>query len=48
MLFGQIFLYYYIIKVLPRLTLYRLKNEKGGRAPYVTLPPQNYALSSIA
>jgi hypothetical protein len=29
MLFNQIFLYYYIIKVSPRLTLYRLKDKKG-------------------
>jgi hypothetical protein len=29
MLFGQIFLYDYIIKVSPRLTLYRLKDKKG-------------------
>jgi hypothetical protein len=30
MLFGQIFLYYYIIKESPRLTLYRLKDKKVG------------------
>jgi hypothetical protein len=29
MLFCQIFLYYYIIKASPRLTLYRLKDKKG-------------------
>jgi hypothetical protein len=29
MLFGQIFLYYYIIKALPHLTLYHLKDKKG-------------------
>jgi hypothetical protein len=37
MLFGQIFLYYYIIKVSPRLTLYHIKDKKGvGRltSPY--------------
>jgi hypothetical protein len=37
MLFVQIFLYYYIIKAAPRLTLYRLKDKKGvGRltSPY--------------
>jgi hypothetical protein len=28
MLFGQISLYYYITKVLPHLTLYRLKDKK--------------------
>jgi hypothetical protein len=36
-LFDQIFLYYYIIKAPPRLTLYRLKDKKGvGRltSPY--------------
>jgi hypothetical protein len=32
MLFGQIFLYYYIIKVLPRLALYRLKDKRGSGA----------------
>jgi hypothetical protein len=32
MLFGQIFLYYYIIKVLPHLTLYHLKDKKGSGA----------------
>jgi hypothetical protein len=37
MLFNQIFLYYYIIKMSLRLTLYRLKDKKGvGRltSPY--------------
>jgi hypothetical protein len=32
MLFNHIFLYYYIIKASPRLTLYRLKDIKGSGA----------------
>jgi hypothetical protein len=30
MLFAQIFLYYYKIKVSPHLTLYHLKDKKGS------------------
>jgi hypothetical protein len=32
MLFGQVFLYYYIIKASPCLALYRLKDKKGSGA----------------
>jgi hypothetical protein len=32
MLFGQIFVYYYIIKASPRLMLYRLKDKRGSGA----------------
>jgi hypothetical protein len=36
MLFNHIFLYYYIIKASPRLTLYRLKDKK--RVSHLTSP----------
>jgi hypothetical protein len=40
-LYSDIFLFLYITKASPRLTLYRLKDKKGGPSPYRL---KNYAL----
>jgi hypothetical protein len=46
MLFGQIFLYYYIIKVSPHLMLYLLKDKKGiGRL--TALETMHYTLVNL-